>query len=295
MKKSLIVLIAMAFVLALSLPALADVDVTGTVSVTKDKEVSEIVSIEKAHYIGVKQLATPTNSAEAAAVKNDVNAANIVTEVPVPAVPPTYDYNEIVEEYTLVDPGHPATPINKNALIDGGSGNDAAGVTGINQSPGSINNQGNAVSVSMTAAGKAFLHAEAAAEKINGGVSSDDLGQTRSNSINATESVRGNKIDAALTGVDGILGVNQAAGSINNQNNAAALAVGADSIAALSEADLGLVNIGNNSFELAVQLTDTITGGALANASGIVGVNQSSGCMNNQANVVAVCAVVSPF
>jgi len=112
-----------------------------------------------------------------------------------------------------------------------------------------------------------------------------------SNSINAIESVRGNEINAALTGVDGMLGVNQSAGSINNQNNAAALAVGVGSIAAISEADLGLVNTGNYSYELAVQLTDTITGGALASTSGIVGVNQSSGCMNNQANVVAVCAV----
>jgi len=281
----------MAFVLALSLPVLADVSVTGTVSKTKEKSVTETVEIEKAHYIGVKQLATPTNSAEAQALKNDVNAANSVTEVPVPAVPPTYDYNAIVEEYTLVDPGHPAVPINKNALIDGGSANDVAGVTGINQSPGSINNQGNAVSVSMTADGDAFLHAEASAEKINGSQSTDSAG----NNMNATESVRGDKIDTALTGVAGILGVNQAAGSINNQNNAAALSVGKDSIAALSEADLGLVNVGNVSYEMAVQLTDTITGGALANASGIIGVNQSSGCMNNQANVVAVCAVSSPF
>ena len=295
MKKSLIVLIAAAFVLALSLPALAEVSVVGTVEIGKTKTVEETVSIEKAHYIGVKQLAQPTHSAEAQAVKNDTNTGNIISEKPVPPVPPTIDYNEIIEEYTVVDPGHPAIPIEKNASINTGAGNDSAGVTGINQSPGSLNNQGNAVSVSMAADGNAFLHAESAAEKVNGGVMDDNTSGPMMNSVVASESVRTNTIDGALSGVDGILGVNQSAGSINNQDNAASLAVGSGSMAALSEADLGMVNTGNLSTEIGVKLADSLTNGALANASGIVGVNQSSGCMNNQANVVAVCAVTSPF
>jgi len=285
----------MAFVLALSLPALADVDVTGTVNVDKEKSVTETVKIEKAHQIGVKQIANPTHSAEAAAVKNDVNTGNVISESPVPAVPPTRDYNPVNEEYTLVDPGHPAIPVEKKASIDTGAGNDSAGVTGINQSPGSLNNQGNAVSVSMAADGNAFLHAESAAEKVNGGLVDGSTSGPMMNSVVAAESVRTNTINGALSGVDGILGVNQSAGSINNQDNAASLAVGSGSMAALSEADLGMVNTGNLSTEIGVKLADSLTNGALANASGIVGVNQSSGCMNNQANVVAVCAVSSPF
>ncbi|MDI6790250.1 MAG: hypothetical protein QME44_06130, partial [Thermodesulfobacteriota bacterium] len=142
----------------------------------------------------------------------------------------------------------------------------------------------NAVSVSMAADGDSFLHAESAAQKIMSG-----------NGIEATQITRGNLIDNGLKGVAGIVGVNQSAGSINNQDNAASMAVGPGSMAALSEADLGMVNTGNCSRETGVALTDTLANGALATASGIVGVNQSSGCMNNQANVVAVCAVSSPF
>lgn len=293
MKKSLIVLIAMAFVLALSLPALADVDVTGTVSVTKDKAVTETVAIDKAHYIGVKQLANPTHSAEAAALKNDVNTMNTVDEQPIAAVPPVYIYNEIDETWAIDpnSPGTPAVPITKSAIINSGVGNGSAGVTGINQSPGSLNNQGNATAVSMAADGNAFLHAESAAEKKNGVIGEDGSG----NSVTVKKITRQNTIDASLTGVAGILGVNQSAGSMNNQDNAASMAVGSMSMAALSEADLGMVNSGNMSAEIAVTLTDTLCNNALSGGNGIVGVNQSSGCMNNQANVVAVCAVSSPF
>jgi len=293
MKKSLIVLVAMAFVLGLSLPALADVGVTGTVAVSKDKVVTETVDIEKVHYIGVKQTATPTHSAEAAAVKNDVNTMNQVNESPIPAEPPVYIYNEINETWQL-DPNHPgksAVPITKSAIINTGVGNDSAGVVGINQSPGSLNNQGNATSVSMAADGDAFLHAESAAEKKNGVVGEDQSG----NCVTVNEITRQNTIDDSLKGVAGILGVNQSAGSINNQDNAASMSVGSMSMAALSEADLGMVNSGNISMEVAVTLADTLANNALSGANGIVGVNQSSGCMNNQANVVAVCAVSSPF
>ncbi|MEW6328469.1 MAG: hypothetical protein AB1487_12915 [Thermodesulfobacteriota bacterium] len=292
MKKSLIVLIAMAFVLALSLPALAEVDVMGTVGVEKDKKVTETVKIDKAHYIGVKQTAAPTHSAEAAAVKNDVNTMNNVTEAPIPAKPQGYIYNEINETWKEdpTRPAVPAVPIKKSATINTGVGDSSAGVMGINQSPGSLNNQGNATSVSMAADGDAFLHAESAAEKKNGVIGENGSG----NSVAATEITRENTIDASLKGAAGILGVNQSAGSINNQDNAASLAVGSKSMAALSEADLGMVNSGNMSMEAGVTLTDTLSNGALSGAKGIVGVNQSSGCMNNQANVVAVCAVSFP-
>ncbi len=290
MKKLLTVLMAMGFVMALTLPALADVSVSAEIEKTKDKEVTEKVSIEKAHYVGVKQIATPTHSAEAQAVKNDVNTGNSVTEAPNPAIAPTYTLDPITEQVILVDPGKPATPINKQAVINTGAGDATSGVTGINQSPGSLNNQGNAVSVSMAAAGNAFLHAESSAEKING----DMLEDREGNSMTSDKSLRSNTIDGALMGVTGILGVNQSAGSMNNQNNATSMAVGLGSMAALSEADLGMVNSGNISSEIAVALADTLSTGALSGGAGITSVNQSSGCMNNQANIIAVCAT-TPF
>ncbi|MFH1147931.1 MAG: hypothetical protein V1736_09530 [Pseudomonadota bacterium] len=257
MKKFMTGLVTTAFLAALALPAFADVDVLATVDKHKDKTVTEDVDIVKFHEVRVKQLASPTNSAEAQAVKNDINRDNTIDET--------------------------ETPVNKTATINAATGDGSSGVVSLNQSPGSINNQGNATSVAVTDVGQAFVHAEASVEK--------DL---YGNTVGTYQPNRTNLIDAALTGVTGILNVNQSAGNINNQNNATGLAVGANSIAALSEADLGMDNYENTSFEDGGLLTDTLTNGALQGSFGIVNVNQSSGCMNNQANVVSVSATVNP-
>jgi hypothetical protein len=311
MKKFFVVFTAFAFVMAMGLPAMADVSVLGTIDKTKTKTVTETVNIDKAHYVGVKQVVKPSSSAEAQALKNDVNQGNVITEREIPAVPegsPEYTINPITGEYFEVpgtsSPGVAAVPLTKTAAIDAGALDAAAGIVNVNQSPGSINNQGNgaAISYSATAApiveitdgsegetrfvGGAFLHAESSAELINGGT---DAG----NSVDAIGSTRTNTIDGALNGVKGIVGVNQSAGNMNNQNNAVSMSVGAG-IAALSEADLGLCNSGNISSETGTVTTDTLTGAALASAAGVIGINQSSGCMNNQANVVAACVLVHP-
>ena len=261
----------------------------------------------------------PSHSAEAQALKNDVNQGNTITEREIAATEgesADYDYNESTELYTIV-PGTgtedtPAVPLTKTAVIDGGSLDNAAGIINVNQSPGSINNQGNAVAISYSDAaelvtpvvnndpeddtarfaGGAFLHAESSAELINGGLEGESEGNM-GNMVDAIGSTRTNTIDGALGTVTGIIGVNQSAGNINNQNNAASISVG-DGIAALSEADLGLCNSGNTSIAMGTVTSDTLTGAALASASGIIGINQSSGCMNNQANMVAACVLVHP-
>ncbi|MCJ7617285.1 MAG: hypothetical protein MUO43_12200 [Desulfobacterales bacterium] len=310
MKKFFVVFTAFAFVMAMGLPALADVTVLGTIDKTKTKTVDESVSIDKAIYVGVKQVIHPSNSAEAQALKNDVNKGNTVTEETTPPVAPTYYTDPIDQQQVMLDPGSPAVPVIKSAVIDGGSMDAAAGIINVNQSPGSINNQGNAVALSYSDIpatvtevtdplkgeteymGGVFLHAESSAELINGGLDDvvDSIGA--GNVVTADPgTTRTNTIDGALNGISGILGVNQSAGNINNQNNAASLSVGS-AVAALSEADLGLYNVGNVSNENGTVTTDSITNAALASASGIIGVNQSSGNMNNQANVVAACLLV---
>jgi hypothetical protein len=331
MRKFFVVLTAFAFVMAMGLPALADVFVYGTIDKDKDKYVYEDVDITKTHFVGVKQLVMPSSSAEAQALKNDVNQWNMVKEreiEAVPAVDAEYDYNDQLEQYTL-EPGTgteaiPAVKLTKDAIIEMGTLDAASGIVSVNQSPGSINNQGNAASISYSDSaigvrelvdaedgktrfvGGAFLHAESSAELVNGGfmmyreggaaLSVNDANFDEecfwpvANFVDAIGSTRTDKIDGSLIGVSGIIGVNQSAGNINNQNNAASLSVG-DGIAALSEADLGMCNSGNKSIEEGTVTLDTLTGGALADASGIIGINQSSGCMNNQANVVAACVI----
>jgi len=316
MKKLIAVLIGMGFLVAVSLPAMADVTVTADIDKDKDKTVIENVTITKLVEVGVKQVVEPSSSAEAQAVENVVSQGNVVTETATCPIPPTYDENPTTGEYFVIDEGAPATPVTKGASIESGSMNSTSGIIGVNQSPGSINNQGNATSLSYSATaapiteidylaegevrfiGGAFLHAESSADKVMGGMDIvDDTGAvvtSLGNKVDATKAVRGNVIDSALDAVTGIVGINQSSGNINNQNNATSLSAG-DAIASLSEADLGLVNVGNISMELATVATDTLSNSALANAAGIIGVNQSSGCMNNQANVVAACVIVPVF
>jgi hypothetical protein len=282
------------------------VEVTATIDKLKSKLVVEDVLISKAVEIGVKQIVKPSSSAEAQAVKNDTSVGNIVTELetpgvpPIPAVPPTYEINPITGELIEIDPGLPAVPgvppvpVVKAAVIDAGSLDGAAGIINVNQAPGNINNQGNAVALSYSApafavtevapgtegetrfVGGAFLHAESSAEK-----------ELAANAVTSFASLRSDTINAALVGATGIIGINQSAGNINNQNNATSLALG-DGIAALTEADLGLHSTANTAADTGTSYNDSLTGGALGTAAGIINVNQASGSMNNQANVVAV-------
>ena len=67
MKKFFVVFTAFAFVMAMGLPAMADVFVTGDIDKTKTKTVDETVKIDKAIYVGVKHVIHPSNSAEAQA------------------------------------------------------------------------------------------------------------------------------------------------------------------------------------------------------------------------------------
>jgi len=90
----------------------------------------------------------------------------------------------------------------------------------------------------------------------------------------------------------GVLTINQAAGNMNNQANALSIALSLDAGVALSEADLGQFNTGNTvhetnvgtNLEGAEPKTARITASVNGN-SGVVGVNQSSGNMANQAIV----------
>ena len=111
------------------------------------------------------------------------------------------------------------------------------------------------------------------------------------NYIFGDRSVNTNTISGSISNNNGIVGVNQSSGNINNQLNSAALAAGLDSITngALGEATLKQVNADNFLTHIAVFRSDTITGSINGNA-GIVSVNQASGDMVNQANVHAIAA-----
>lgn len=276
--KKIAILTAGLFVASFATSAMADVDVTATIKKDVNVKVDEYQDIDKEVYLNIQQIAKPTNSAEARAVKNDTNQSNKVTEKPTEVTPPS---NSAAPVPT------PAITENK-ATIDGGSGNGASGVININQSPGNLNNQGNAASIAYTATGNAVLHSESSADMVNGGTAETG------NELSSTKPLKTDTISGSLVGATGIIGVNQSAGHMNNQDNATSLAVGVGSIAAISEADLGMVNAWNVSNEVDGVKTDIITAGALGTAKGIINVNQSSGSMNNQANVVSAAMIVFP-
>ena len=92
----------------------------------------------------------------------------------------------------------------------------------------------------------------------------------------------------------GLLYVNQAVGNMNNQGNALSASVSLAPGVALSEADLGQLNAHNTVFEDDVFKTATVTGSFNSN-SGVIGVNQASGNMANQANVLSLSVTDASF
>ncbi len=98
-----------------------------------------------------------------------------------------------------------------------------------------------------------------------------------------TDDITGSFIDAT-----GVVGVNQAAGSLNNQNNALSIAVADPAVYALGEANLGQFNTYNLVDVIDMVRVDSIAGGSFDGFAGVAMVNQSSGSINNQANVVDI-------
>lgn len=140
-----------------------------------------------------------------------------------------------------------------------------------------------------------FVHAEVSVEQINGwSPNSDSESSVESPTTYANEYVNtfGSLLTDSITGSfadgAGVVGVNQASGSINNQNNALAIAIGDEAVYALGEADLGQFNTRNLVDVIDQVRTDEISGGSFDGFAGVAMVNQSSGSVNNQANVVDI-------
>jgi hypothetical protein len=206
-------------------------------------------------------------------------------------------------------------------------GTTANGILLFNQAPGFANNQGNEVSVTYAQTpffdSGVLVHAQVAVEQINGwhppelqwswepdGVTCpadplcflvkrpdhteppdrDEDGFP--DYVNQYISVFGNlsedRIDNAFSAASGIVGINQSAGSMNNQDNAVALALGDFAVFALGEIDLGQTNTWNLVDVIDLIRTDTITGASFDNFDGIAMVNQSAGSLNNQANLIDI-------
>jgi len=175
--------------------------------------------------------------------------------------------------------------VSSSATIWGSSFNGVAGIISINQAPGSMNNQGNSVSISFAKDGADSLLRSASS-----------FNQSSSeNTLNAEGFTRSNTIqDNAFNGLSGVIGVNQSAGNMNSQNNITCISTGGNPVVSLSHADLGMISGQNTVFEAGVSKIDTISSFAFEGVSGIVSINQSSGNMNNQVNMINISVYTFP-
>ena len=157
------------------------------------------------------------------------------------------------------------------------------GITSVNQASGNMNNQANDVSVAIDNPTdpldpkKGFADAQAHGQQVS------DYNTVSSINILYRAAILQDSVNNNL----GITHVNQSPGNMNNQGNTLSLALALAPGVALSEADLGQANSNNSVFEANVYKTATMNTSVNGNV-GVVGVNQSSGNMANQANIVAM-------
>jgi hypothetical protein len=266
MKKLLSILCGVFLVLGMSVPAMATVLVWGTVSLDKDITVTENVTIEKVVRIRAIVDDTLEAAAEADSLLNQDNVGNSVVGL-----------QDVDDNY-------------RTAVIDG-SINTNTGIVGVNQDAGNMNNQANVVSIAAVVNDtdpddfSALAHAQADAGQIN-----------ILNSVSSFEDwtkgpQKADLINNSIIGNTGIVGVNQSVGNMNNQANQVVIAVAENALIALADVALGQINAGNVVMDFGTVRTDVIAGSINGN-TGIVGVNQSAGNMNNQINTVNIAATL---
>jgi len=283
--------------------ASADVFVEADITKHKDITVTENITINKTIDLSVTVSIIPEKAAEADGIINQENQSNEACG------------NCAEKADTIID------------SIGGGTSGQNSGIVNVNQSSGNMNNQGNAVSVAVDfiivpptvpptvppdvpppppqqLVGGGFANSQAHIEQVNGNELDDEEGEEGNLVDTVNLLFRDALIDNSINGNQGIVNVNQSPGQMNNQANLVSVAVSfAAGGVALSEADLGQVDSGNQAHESAsnpVSGADPLIGinktatidGSINNNTGIVGVNQASGNMANQANNVSAAAVI---
>lgn len=262
--------------LAVSAAARADVDVLATINKTKDIEIDQTITINKTLTIDVDVAFELDGGAEAQALLNVTNSGNRVTGP---------------------DPESESGPLGLDfEAVTTSSINFNRGVWGVNQDAGNMTNQGNVVSIAGVSDGvEVFAQSQAHADQSN---TNNHVFEEETLTVPPTSDPRAfptNKFAQLLDSVNGnvgIINVNQNSGNMNNQSNGVAAAIGIGAEFAMSEGDLGQENSGNFVNELETVKVSSIQGSVNGN-TGIVNVNQSTGNMNNQGNVVSVSAIVS--
>ncbi|WP_397453513.1 adhesin [Pseudomonas sp. NA-150] len=107
--------------------------------------------------------------------------------------------------------------------------------------------------------------------------------------INSAPVINNAEIDSSGQQYQGNAAVNQAAGDQQQQANARAIAIGPN-----ASANTQIRQRLHNAADPTIDAKATISGNSFSNGSGILGVNQSAGASNQQANAVHIAISAQP-
>lgn len=162
-------------------------------------------------------------------------------------------------------------PVDNQAWLGGAALAGSRGLVSVNQAAGDGNQQANGSALAVSPGGRAIASQRT---------------EMRSDAIGAAGSANAAIGDSAFRGLHGALGINQAAGSANQQANTRAFAVGrATEIddAVLMQQTAGAQSSASTQSHSDSRLT-TVAPGAFEGASGLVQMNQAAGNNNASAN-----------
>jgi hypothetical protein len=153
--------------------------------------------------------------------------------------------------------------------------NANTGIVNLNQASGDLNNQGNVRAIFFStdpSSAVSLLQLERSVEISN-------------NQIYSSGAIKQDLIQGSLQYNLGIIGINQAAGSLNSQTNTLALAIGG--LVTLTDKELGSVSASNTLQDTSGSREDIIRD-SFAGSHGIFQVNQSAGDLNVLGNALAL-------
>lgn len=201
-----------------------------------------------------------------------------VTRIDTTFVPDSRVMAEVVKKQINEDNSFTASGVDYKDLIQD-SFSSFQGIGQVNQSAGSMNNQGNVVSAAVTNKEAAWANAEVIDYQLNDGLNVVKNDPAPDPYVD--------KIDNSFNKFSGVGQANQAAGFGNNQNNIVAIAFSTGG-AKVAESDVNLdqINVNNRIGDYNVTRTNTVTN-SYNGFTGIGQANQSTGNFNNQSNIVA--------
>jgi hypothetical protein len=282
--RSALALAAVGGLLGLATPAVAELELTVEVDKTKYVDVYVDLTVFKDVNIFVDLEEEYDGAAEAHALANVENFDNVV-DACLESCPngPAQDPSGSFDTFNL---DLEAT------LVDSVQGNQ--GIVGVNQDVGNMVNQANILAFARTEFidGESEIVSDAQAEidqyNAFNTVRQEELLPTEGDIFDDPDHEA--TIENSITFNNGVVGVNQNAGNMNNQTNAVAMVIGEGNAVVLTEAALGQENSDNIVLGIETVKVDTILN-SINNNNGIVSVNQSVGNMNNQGSAIAFGAL----